>query len=209
MEVEHYFKSLWPAECAEECNIVEPPKAVTSPQTAAMKRHEAMPPRYCYEQPVARHRLHAMVTSASLRCLWVAARHRVRRCTGSTPPSSLPGGCTDCASFRASQSARWRKRLWLPPKTAHSRQPPSPPSSPQLHHHRICHRRRRRRQKLLVLDTVVMRRCRVRLCVPRGGARHRARGCTQVRCRRRMCCAGSGRWMRISSSTAAAAGGAR
>ena len=29
-----------------------------------MKRHEAMPPRYCYEQPVARHRLHAMVTSA-------------------------------------------------------------------------------------------------------------------------------------------------
>ena len=152
----------------------------------------------------------ALVSSASLRCLWVAARHRVRRCTGSTPPSSLPGGCTDCASFRASQSARWRKRLWLPPKTArHSRQPPSPPSSPQMHHHRICHRRRRRRQKLLVLDTVVMRRCRVRLCVPRGGARHRARGCTQVRCRRRMCCAGSGRWMRISSSTAAAAGGAR
>ena len=136
-----------------------------------MKRHEAMPPRFCYEQPVARHRLHAMVTSASLRCLWVAARHRVRRCTGSTPPSSLPGGCTDCASFRASQSARWRKRLWLPPKTAHSRQPPSPPSSPQLHHHRICHRRRRRRQKLLVLDTVVMRRCRVRLCVPRRGRR--------------------------------------
>ena len=150
-----------------------------------MKRHEAMPPRYCYEQPVARHRLHAMVTSASLRCLWVAARHRVRRCTGSTPPSSLPGGCTDCASFRASQSARWRKRLWLPPKTArHSRQPPSPPSSPQMHHHRICHRRRRR-QKLLVLDTVVMRRCRVRLCFPRGVARHRVRGCTQVRCRRR------------------------
>ena len=47
-------------------------------------------------------------------------------------------------------------------------------------------RRRRRRRKLLVLDTVVARRCRVRLCVPRGGARHRARRCTQVRCRRRL-----------------------
>jgi hypothetical protein len=66
-------------------------------------------------------------------------------------------------------------------------------------------RRRRRRRKLLVLDTVVtddavsttpvsttpsscdtvvMQRCRVRLCVPHGGARHRARWCTQVRCRR-------------------------
>ena len=33
-------------------------------------------------------------------------------------------------------------------------------------------------------DTVVMQRCRVRLCVPHGGARHRARWCTQVRCRR-------------------------
>ncbi|KOO32807.1 hypothetical protein Ctob_011965, partial [Chrysochromulina tobinii] len=31
-----------------------------------------------------------------------------------------------------------------------------------------------------------MRRCRVRLCVPHGGARHRARRCTQVRCRRRL-----------------------
>ena len=39
-------------------------------------------------------------------------------------------------------------------------------------------RRRRRWRKLLVLDTVVMRRCRVGLCVPRGGARHRARRCT-------------------------------
>ena len=79
MEVEHYL-SLWPAEFAEECNIVEPPKAVTSPQTAAMKRHEAMPPRYCYEQPVARHRLHAMVTSASLRvpCGW----RRAIECVG-------------------------------------------------------------------------------------------------------------------------------
>ena len=47
-------------------------------------------------------------------------------------------------------------------------------------------RRRRRRRKLLVLDTVVMRRCRVRLCVPHGGARHRARRRTQVRRRRRL-----------------------
>jgi hypothetical protein len=37
--------------------------------------------------------------------------------------------------------------------------------------------RRRRRRKLPVLDTVVTRPCRVHLCVPRGGARHRARRC--------------------------------
>ena len=38
-------------------------------------------------------------------------------------------------------------------------------------------RRRRRRRKLPVLGTVVTRPCRVHLCVPRGGARHRARRC--------------------------------
>ena len=64
-------------------------EAVTSPQPAARRRHKAMPPRYCYEQPVARHRRHATVPSASLRSLR-GARHQARRCTGSTPPSSPP-----------------------------------------------------------------------------------------------------------------------
>ena len=68
--------------------------------------------------------------------------------------------------------------------------------------------RRRRRRKLPVLDTVVTRPCRVHLCVPRGGARHRARRCrgstspsspppprhrhlpAQVRCRCRLRTAG-------------------
>ena len=47
-----------------------------------------------------------------------------------------------------------------------------------------------RTQKLLVLDTVVMRRCRVRLCVPCGGARRIGRvgahRFDRVRCRRRL-----------------------
>ena len=47
-------------------------------------------------------------------------------------------------------------------------------------------RRRRRRRKLLVLDTVVMRRCRVRFCVPRRWGRAFGRVGAQVRCPRRL-----------------------